>query len=427
MSTESRALRTPLAATAVAVEPWIGLAALFLFVSIIESVGIGHLFAFLPLRLRELGVLQADVPRLTGICCGAMFVLGLPLVPLWGVWADRHGRKPVIARSAWVQAIVFAGIALGHTPLQLGTAMLLAGLQLGNTGVMLAALRQVAPKDRVGLALSLVNLGTPIGTALGPALGGKMMDAYGLTLSQLFFIDAALALLAGIVLTVAYHEKHTLVPAEGNAYKQALASIKQISREPVARMLLFLLSLFLVGRNMVNPFIALLVERLHEGPAGLASAVGMVVGTASLVGALVSPAAAAAGDRFGHRRVLAVALAMGGAALAGMAFAPSVASLAVATALFSSAFATVVALVYALLALDVPDRMRSVALNLAFVPFYVGALLGPNLAAVAMSRALDPWLDPLGIHRLARVFPLAILLVGAALFFSRRLPRRDGA
>ena len=62
----------------------------------------------------------------------------MPLVPLWGVWADKYSRKAVIVRSALVEAVVFAGVALSREPWQLALSMLLIGFQLGNTGVMLA-------------------------------------------------------------------------------------------------------------------------------------------------------------------------------------------------------------------------------------------------------------------------------------------------
>ena len=59
-------------------------------------------------------------------------------MPLWGVWADKYSRKAVIVRSALVEAVVFACVALSREPWQLALSVLLIGLQLGNTGVMLA-------------------------------------------------------------------------------------------------------------------------------------------------------------------------------------------------------------------------------------------------------------------------------------------------
>ncbi len=56
---------------------------------------------------------------------------------------------------------------------------------------------------------------------------------------------------------------------------------------------------------MSRPYVPLLVEDVNAGAANLASAIGLVTGTAALVGALISPFAGPLGDRVGFRRVLA--------------------------------------------------------------------------------------------------------------------------
>ena len=64
---------------------------------------------------------------------------------------------------------------------------------------------------------------------------------------------------------------------------------------------------------MSRPYIPLLVEGINGLGPGLASAIGLVAGTAALVGALVSPLGGVIGDRIGFRPVLVAAL--GGAAV----------------------------------------------------------------------------------------------------------------
>ena len=41
-----------------------------------------------------------------------IFLVGAPLVPLWGVWADRYSRKVVIVRSSLVMAGVLVVVAI---------------------------------------------------------------------------------------------------------------------------------------------------------------------------------------------------------------------------------------------------------------------------------------------------------------------------
>src|ERR1700681_159636 len=134
---------------------WIALLVLFGIASTIEASTVSHVFRFLPLYLGTVHVPPAEVPAWTGYLSAAFFLFGLPLIPFWGVWSERYGRIPIIARSAFVEMVVFAILWLANNRWQAAFGLLLVGFQLGNTGVMLTALRAVTPQGRVGLGTSL--------------------------------------------------------------------------------------------------------------------------------------------------------------------------------------------------------------------------------------------------------------------------------
>ena len=115
-------------------QDWRSLLLVYGIVSTIEALGVAQVFAFLPLRLREVGLPEEQIPTFTGLFSSLIFVFGILLVPFWGVWADKYSRRAVIVRSAVVEAVVFAGVALAQEPWQLAVSLLLVGLQLGNTG-----------------------------------------------------------------------------------------------------------------------------------------------------------------------------------------------------------------------------------------------------------------------------------------------------
>src|ERR1700724_2123754 len=169
---------------------WIGLLVLFGIASTVEASTVSHVFRFLPLYLGTVHVPPAEVPAWTGYLNAAFFLFGLPLVPFWGVWAERYGRIPIIARSAFVESVVFAGLWLAQNRWEEAFGLLLVGFQLGNTGVMLTALRAVTPQGRVGLAISLFGVTPSLGFALGPVTGGWLVDQSILNLDTLFAVDA---------------------------------------------------------------------------------------------------------------------------------------------------------------------------------------------------------------------------------------------
>src|ERR1700680_5191571 len=178
----------------------VALLVLFGITSTIEAFTVSHVWRFMPLYLATVHVPPSEVPAWTGYLNAAFFLFGLPLVPFWGVWAERYGRVPIIARSAFVEAVVFAGLWLAQNRWGAAFALLLVGFQLGNTGVMLTALRAVTPQGRVGFTISLFGVTPSLGFALGPTVGGWLVDHNVLNLPPLFALDAVLSLAAGVVL-----------------------------------------------------------------------------------------------------------------------------------------------------------------------------------------------------------------------------------
>src|SRR5215212_5303035 len=101
---------------------WARLVGVFWLTSMVEGLGVSQVFALLPSQLSCMGVHGDDRLAFVGLFGSLLFVLGMPLVPLWGVWADRYSRKAVIARSAVVEAVVFGGMALAREPWQVAVS-----------------------------------------------------------------------------------------------------------------------------------------------------------------------------------------------------------------------------------------------------------------------------------------------------------------
>ena len=99
-------------------QDWRILVAVFWVTSMVEGVGVSQIFALLPTYLRQMGVPDSDRLAFIGIFSALIFVVGMPLVPLWGAWADKYSRKVVIIRSALVEAVVFVAVALAREPWQ---------------------------------------------------------------------------------------------------------------------------------------------------------------------------------------------------------------------------------------------------------------------------------------------------------------------
>jgi MFS family permease len=209
--------------------------------------------------------------RLTfiGVFTSLIFVVGAPLVPLWGVWADKVSRTAVIARSAAVEAVVFALVALSGEPWQLALALLLTGFQLGNTGVMLAAIRDVAPTQRIGLAVAIFGAAGSIGFALGPALAGALIDGLGTSLTDVFWISAGLSLGSILLIWFGTREVRPEVIPQGPTLALAYGAVRAVLADPVVRGIFAIYTLAFLAAQMSRPYLPVLVEGLVGTVPGL--------------------------------------------------------------------------------------------------------------------------------------------------------------
>jgi MFS family permease len=368
---------------------WITLLVLFGIASTIEAATVSHVFRFLPLYLGTVQVPPAEVPAWTGYLNAAFFLFGLPLVPFWGVWAERYGRIPIIARSAFVEMVVFAVLWFAQDRWQAAFGLLLVGFQLGNTGVMLTALRTVTPSGRVGLAISLFGVTPSLGFALGPTAGGWLVDRGVLNLHTLFAVDAAMSLAAGVMLLALAREGPRPPGPAGSAARLALGALRLALTARVTLIIFGVFGLAYFAQQIANPFLPLLVIRLHGGAAGAAGQIGIVFGASALLGALLSPLAGAAGDRFGFRPILAGACVLAAASLGALAAAPNLVLLTAAAVALGAASATAISMVFALLATAVPEERRATTLNLVLLPIYLSSVAGAVVGALLVRGGLN--------------------------------------
>jgi MFS transporter, DHA1 family, multidrug resistance protein len=389
--------------------------AVFWVTQLVESMGVSQVYALLPSYLRIMGVAEADRIPFVGLFSSLVFVLGLPLVPLWGVWADKYSRKVVIVRSSLVMVGVMGVAALAREPWHMAIAVMLIGMQLGNTGVMLAWIRDVTPLRRVGVAIGFFGVAGTVGFAAGPLLAGMLIDGAGWSISMVYGLGSLLSLGTAVLVTLSMREVRPHVVPEGAALRLAFGAVRTALGDPDVRRLFLVYGVVFLASQVSRPYTPLLVEEITGAGPGLASAIGLVMGTASLVGALVAPASGWLGDRLGFRPVLIAALGAGGIASLLMPAAPGLTLLAVASVLLGAAVATTGAMVFSLLATETPVERRSATLNLVYLPLYVAGIIGPATGSAVAT---------VGGTGLPFVLGALVFFAGAVAVALRRRPSR---
>jgi MFS family permease len=89
-----------------------------------------------------------------------------------------------------------------------------------------------------------------------------------------------------------------------------------------------------------------------------------------------------------------------------MPIAPGVGALAGLAVVLGAATATVSAMVFGLLATEIPPERRSATLNLVYLPLYAAGIVGPAVGAIVASQIglAGPFLVGGGVFLVAAVF-----------------------
>ena len=296
-----------------------------------------------------------------------------------GIVADRLGPAPVFTAGLGMSCVAFAAYALAGS---FGGVLLLRVLQGVGGGLVYGTAPALVtlwlPRERHGRGLGLMSLGLGAGMAIGPLLGGVLVERLGWL--WVFLARAplmgALALLAGAT---------PGAPRWRGAITRIIAP-RDLLRAPVlnAAALAFLSNYAQFAVWLLGPF-------LLVGVLGLSPITGGVLFTLMPLGtALTAPAGGWATDRIGPRWPLIAGLLI---EMAGL---------------------------WIISRFDVADPLALVALGLALVGLGAGIFQVPNLADMMAAFPAAQQGAAGGLAFLSRTLGSAAGVQGAAMLFESR-------
>ncbi|RLT57758.1 MAG: MFS transporter [Chloroflexi bacterium] len=417
---------------------WRRIVAVYIAVQFAEIFGVSMIYSYLPLALEGTGVPIGDIASLTGIAIAGLFVIGAPQVPIWLAIAELRSRRLVIVRSGLIALAALVAFAVADQAWQLVAATVALGFWLGNTGVMLATIREVAPASERARVISLFSAAAPMGFAAGPLLAAWLIGGLGLTLAAPI---AVAALLNGVLIlanVVVIPDVRPTVQQRGSVLQVAKRGIVEVLTDPIARAGYLVLMLAIAGERMLRPALPLRIAEVSIGPdvaglaeplatPGVAGAVGLLIGLTALAGAVAAPAIAFyAFRRIGIARSAGAAFAAGAVAAVALAVAPTLPLLAAAVTVIAAVSALLQAAVFTWLAERVAPARRSAALSLSLFPLYAGNVAGLAAASIAARTGSPREGDLLALTPIfaASALVLAAGVVSAALLHRRRATLR---
>jgi MFS family permease len=411
--------------------PWQRIVTIYVLVQFAEIFGVAMIYAYLPLALEGAGVPLRDIATVSGAATAGIFIVGAPQVPIWLAIAELRSRRLVIVRSGLIALAALFAFAFAQEAWHLIGATLALGFWLGNTGVMLATIREVSPEHARTRSIALFSAAAPMGFALGPLLAGAMIDGLGLSLAAPILVAALLnaaLIVANIVVIPDVRPHH---PPTGSVLEVARRGLSEVFADHRIRAGYLVLGLAIAGERMLRLVFPLRIAEVVIGPSitgiaeplaapGVAGAVGLLTGLSALGGAIAAPLVATRlVPRIGIPRVMGVGFVAAAIAAGAMIVVSSALGLALANTLLAAAAALLQAMVFTWLADSVSERRRTAALSLSLFPLYAGAVVGPLISSAAATIGTSRPGDELA---LTPAFLGSVLLLALGVVAVRRLP-----
>jgi MFS family permease len=212
---------------------------------------LASLLPTLPLYIDHVGGTKQQIGIVTG-----SFALGLLLTrPMLGRLADERGRKFVLLLGTMVAAIAPFGYLATQSIGLLIFVRIFHGVSIAafTTGYS-ALIADLAPSEKRGEIIGYMSLATPIGLAIGPALGGYLEATTGY--GVLFLVAAELGFFA--LLAIVQVTNPSIQPQEQT--QESNQNFWQILNSPRVRVPTLIMLLVGLSAGTVHTFVSLFIK-----------------------------------------------------------------------------------------------------------------------------------------------------------------------
>jgi MFS transporter, DHA1 family, multidrug resistance protein len=371
----------------------------------IGFAGFTLVMPFLPIYIQQMGVRDVGaIAAWTGLSLGVTPAMTALLAPLWGRFADRFGRKFMVARSLVSFVILMAAMAYATQPWHIFALRVAQGFFAGYGALCLTMAAESAPAGRMAQSIGLVQTAQRLGPALGPVIGGAVAGAVGLRTT--FLVTAGFYFVALLLLMVVYVER----PAPRVAAVSESTGTERITFTNVLAFENFVLLMALIfGFQFVDrslgPVLPLHLTMLGVSEARVALISGVIFTVLACAAALGHHLCAGLLKRWGGRRTLSRGslIAAMGALL--MVAASSSLILGVAVAVFGVGVGVAMTAAYTTAGGALPDLARATGF---------GFLTSASLIGMAVSPMVAGLIAHAGIRLVFFVDAMMLLVFGAA-------------
>ena len=351
------------------------------FGSFLTGASISLVVPFMPIFVEQLGIEQDQVAFYAGLAISVSAVSAALVSPIWGILADKYGRKPMMIRAGLAMTITMGVLAFVPNIYWLIFLRLLNGVFTGFVPNATALIASQVPKDKSGYALGTLSTGVVAGTLTGPFVGGLVAEIFGIR--NVFLLIGGFLFLAAL-LTIFFIKEDFQPIAKEKAIptKELFASIKHSH---------LLISLFLTtfviqfSAQSIGPILALYVRDLGQNE-NLLFVSGLIVSSMGFSSMMSAGVMGKLGDKLGNHRLLILAQMYSVIIYLLCASATSPLELGLYRFLFGLGTGALIPGINALLSKMTPKAgiSRIFAFNQVF--FYLGGVVGPMTGSAVVGQ-----------------------------------------
>ena len=306
----------------------------------LSLAGFGSCMPFIPKVMEEnLGIIDRAL-RLQYISayhfCGMISMCGAMIV--WGMLADKFGRKLMLLRASFAAAIFYPLLALAPNIWVLLLIRFCCSFFSGTYNPAQTLAVSTAPPERHGFVLGVISTSLWSGHMVGYLIGGVIAEKFGYTVA--FCSCGAVYALSGLMVLLFVKENFNV-----KIEQKKLAKAKRPMREmltPAVSGILLLILLMGIARRIDEPFLAELVSDVMKDSktvidlgffkleGGAVFFTGIISASAALGGMLSGVIIGWLCDRIIPRKLLIPVLFGSAAGVAAQLLSPGIISLTVA-------------------------------------------------------------------------------------------------
>lgn len=343
--------------------------------------GITFVLPFLPVYLHnDLGVRgDSDLAFWTGLVVGASGFTLAVANPIWGMFADRFGRKRMVVRAMIGGGIVVCLMAFVQTPQQLLAVRLLLGAVAGSVSASTALVVAETPAREVGRALGIFSSGVAMGRTIGPLVGGVLASIF--MLRNVFLGSGIMFCLASLVVIFGTRESARPRAHTAGSIKRLLSS--RDGSVGVLFTIVAIIGLTQFGYASAQGLLVLRLLRLD--PIHVQVLTGVAFAAGGLATALSASTYWCALKFTGYRTfaiLSGIALAV---VVAFIASAPSTGLLVAGTAALSLVFGALNPTLTSMVGIEAPPALKGTVLGLSQSASALGMAVGPLVTGVIAS------------------------------------------